>query len=219
MEKETELLLIRHGSIDNPNDVAYGRLEGFPLSEKGESQVSQLAEALKTKSIQLHVIYTSPLERAYQTAQILKEELGVKNLVVAEELTDIDIGNLSGQPMHVIRKAQFNSETLRASGYTLETPNSVLARVSNLFQEVIQKYHGRCIAFDTHGDIARIFLWSLQKPETPTPSDLRDSDYLPPAGAVILQLDSKGGLLDYEHLSKKGLSNDQNRNPRNLEAS
>jgi|SRR3989344_2801293 len=217
MIKETELLLIRHGAIDNPNDVAYGRLEGFPLSEIGKRQVSQLVEILKAKGIKFDIIYSSPLERTVQTAQILKDKLEVESLVVREKLTDIDIGNLSGQPMDVIRQAQFNSERLRVLGYTIETPNSVLARISDLFQETIQKYQGKCVAFVTHGDIARIFLWSLQNPETPTLSDLRDKDYLPPAGAVILQLDSDGKLLGYEHISKD--SSDQNQNPRKLEAS
>ncbi len=43
----TTIFLIRHGEVDNPEDIIYGRLPNYRLSEKGEIQVKKTAEFLR----------------------------------------------------------------------------------------------------------------------------------------------------------------------------
>jgi broad specificity phosphatase PhoE len=63
---ETVVHLVRHGEVDNPSGVLYGRLPGFRLSPAGEAMAVLVAEALAGHDVT--VVRSSPLERAVQTA-------------------------------------------------------------------------------------------------------------------------------------------------------
>jgi broad specificity phosphatase PhoE len=63
----TTVHLVRHGEVDNPGGVLYGRLPGFRLSPAGEAMAVLAAEALRGKDVT--VVRSSPLERAVQTAE------------------------------------------------------------------------------------------------------------------------------------------------------
>ncbi|HEY7593103.1 MAG TPA: histidine phosphatase family protein [Actinophytocola sp.] len=58
--------LVRHGEVENPTGVLYGRMPGFVLSELGKRQALIVAEHLAGNDL-THVV-ASPLERAQQTA-------------------------------------------------------------------------------------------------------------------------------------------------------
>src|SRR3989344_5674539 len=109
MNKETQIYLIRHGAVENPNDVVYGRMPGFPLSEVGREQIRQLAEGLRSKGVRFEAIYSSPLQRALQTAQILKEELDLANIKINEELIDTAVPGIEGKLMDVVRAVEFDN--------------------------------------------------------------------------------------------------------------
>jgi broad specificity phosphatase PhoE len=63
---ETVVHLVRHGEVDNPTGVLYGRLPGFRLSAAGEAMAVLVAESLAGHDVT--VVRSSPLERAVQTA-------------------------------------------------------------------------------------------------------------------------------------------------------
>lgn len=65
----TTLHLVRHGEVENPKGVIYGRLPGYNLSERGQRQAEQAAERLKDAD--LAAVWSSPLERAQETAQAI----------------------------------------------------------------------------------------------------------------------------------------------------
>lgn len=79
--------LLRHGEVDNPQHVLYGRLPGFRLSELGERQATAAAEWLTQRD--LGYLVSSPLERAQQTAEPLAEATGLE-VHVDERLTEAD---------------------------------------------------------------------------------------------------------------------------------
>jgi broad specificity phosphatase PhoE len=66
MAEETRVHLVRHGEVYNPRGVLYGRLPGFPLSDKGNRQAQTVADALAHRDIV--AVIASPLQRAQQTA-------------------------------------------------------------------------------------------------------------------------------------------------------
>jgi broad specificity phosphatase PhoE len=63
---ETVIHLVRHGHVENPGRVLYGRLPGFHLSARGRAQASLLARHFAASP--LAAVVSSPLERAQQTA-------------------------------------------------------------------------------------------------------------------------------------------------------
>jgi broad specificity phosphatase PhoE len=65
----TLIHLVRHAEVENPRNVWYGRLEGFVLSARGRRQADALGERFEKH--ELAAIYSSPLERAMETAQAI----------------------------------------------------------------------------------------------------------------------------------------------------
>jgi broad specificity phosphatase PhoE len=80
--------VLRHGEVDNPTRVLYGRLPGFRLSGLGERMARTVAQALAGRDI-AHLV-SSPLERALQTAQAIAATTG---LPVAGDDRLIESGN------------------------------------------------------------------------------------------------------------------------------
>ena len=63
---KTMIHLVRHGHVENPDRVLYGRLPGFNLSARGRAQAELLGRYFAP--IPLAGVLASPLERAQQTA-------------------------------------------------------------------------------------------------------------------------------------------------------
>lgn len=70
-------LLVRHGENDYvKKNILAGRLPEVHLNEKGLSQAQAVAERLK--SVPIKAVYSSPLERAMETAEPLAKALGLE---------------------------------------------------------------------------------------------------------------------------------------------
>ncbi len=67
--------LVRHGEVDNPRGVLYGRIPGYHLSEAGRVMAKTAADFLAGRDIT--VLRSSPLERALETAEPIGAELGL----------------------------------------------------------------------------------------------------------------------------------------------
>ncbi|HEV7215896.1 MAG TPA: histidine phosphatase family protein, partial [Chloroflexota bacterium] len=65
----TTLLYVRHADVFNPENLLYGRLARFGLSDYGKYHAERAAGYLEDEPIV--AIYTSPLLRARQTTRIL----------------------------------------------------------------------------------------------------------------------------------------------------
>ncbi|MDP9436916.1 MAG: histidine phosphatase family protein [Actinomycetota bacterium] len=75
MSVRTTVHLLRHGEVENPTGVLYGRMPGFGLSETGHRMARDAAEALRGRDV-VHVV-ASPLQRAQETAQPVAEVFGL----------------------------------------------------------------------------------------------------------------------------------------------
>ncbi|MCT7948335.1 phosphohistidine phosphatase SixA [Ancylothrix sp. C2] len=65
-----KLYLIRHGIAADP--VEYEKDEDRPLTEDGKRKTQKIAKRLRELDLQFDLILTSPLVRAKQTAELLK---------------------------------------------------------------------------------------------------------------------------------------------------
>ncbi|HVX00878.1 MAG TPA: histidine phosphatase family protein [Candidatus Babeliaceae bacterium] len=78
MNKPTRFLFIRHGQTDwNANRRWQGHID-TSLNETGRQQAEQLAELLFEQEKDLDAIYTSDLQRAYVTAEIIGKRLHIQ---------------------------------------------------------------------------------------------------------------------------------------------
>jgi broad specificity phosphatase PhoE len=77
--------LVRHGEVENPLGVIYGRLPGYHLSERGRRQAVAAAAQLQDRDI--GAIWASPMERAQETAQPIAESHGF-DVITDERLNE-----------------------------------------------------------------------------------------------------------------------------------
>jgi probable phosphoglycerate mutase len=89
----TELLLVRHGETDWNRDLRFQGHADRPLNETGREQARAIAEELAREKID--AIYTSDLERARETAELIAERAGVP-FVLEPQLREIDVGEWQG---------------------------------------------------------------------------------------------------------------------------
>ena len=95
------LLLIRHGENDYvKTGKAAGRLPGVHLNERGKKQAQALGDALK--DVPIKAIYSSPLERAVETAMPIANARKLEVQIEAN-LLESDIGKWQGKSYKVLR--------------------------------------------------------------------------------------------------------------------
>ncbi|MDT8899070.1 MAG: histidine phosphatase family protein [Thermanaerothrix sp.] len=150
------VLLIRHAE----NDVMYrrlaGRLPGVHLNRRGQQQALGLARMLLGMPVQ--ALYTSPLERAVETAQPLARALGL-GVEIRPGLNEIDFGRWQGRSYKQLQRTQLwrvlqatPSRVRFPEGEALsEAQQRVVAELESLAVEGI-------IACVTHADVIRLAL-------------------------------------------------------------
>ena len=89
----TRLVLVRHGETNANREYRYIGARDDPLSEHGQAQALQLAEALA--ALPVAAVYSSPLQRAYNTALPIaaRHGLGVQTL---DDLRESNFGTWEG---------------------------------------------------------------------------------------------------------------------------
>jgi broad specificity phosphatase PhoE len=75
MSDVTIVHLLRHGEVENPAGIIYGRLPGYHLSANGRAMASAAADYFTGRPVA--ALFCSPLERAQETARPVAERLGL----------------------------------------------------------------------------------------------------------------------------------------------
>ena len=82
---QTVVHLLRHGQVRNPEHVIYGRMPDFHLSEDGRMMAKAAAGFLAGRDVT--ALFSSPMERARETAEPLAAQFGL-TVVVDERLIE-----------------------------------------------------------------------------------------------------------------------------------
>lgn len=100
------LYLVRHGEnrANLTKELSHREVD-YSLTEKGILQARQTAEVFRT--LPLEAIYSSPLKRARETAEIIGAARGLP-VTVLEDLREVNVGDLEGQPVTAELWAQHN---------------------------------------------------------------------------------------------------------------
>ncbi len=166
----TLLLLIRHGENDVMHRRLAGRLPGVHLNRNGIQQAHTLAQSLAHAP--LEAVYSSPLERAVQTAQPLAEARGLM-VQLCPALIEVDYGDWQGRTYKQLRRIRL-WKTVQEQPLAVRFPNGetfseVQQRVIAELQRLAQQ-HARqpsqeqphppeaVIAAVAHGDVIRLAL-------------------------------------------------------------
>jgi phosphohistidine phosphatase len=86
---------LRHGKAENRSEWR-GDDDDRPLTPRGEEEMRREAEALRAMDLALDVIITSPLVRARRTAELVADELGMRDRLVDDDRLahGFDVGRL-----------------------------------------------------------------------------------------------------------------------------
>lgn len=95
------LILIRHATTDYVGKRLAGHLPGIHLNQEGKKQAEQLAQRLF--EIPITAIYSSPLERTVDTAEILACRRGL-SVNILPALTEINVGDWQGKSITALRR-------------------------------------------------------------------------------------------------------------------
>src|SRR4051812_12571629 len=90
----TTILLVRHCSFGAVGRYLAGRAPNEPLDEGGRAHVARIAE--RFAGVTLDAVFSSPLERAWQTAQALAA-CAADGITAADELLELDFGEWTGK--------------------------------------------------------------------------------------------------------------------------
>jgi probable phosphomutase (TIGR03848 family) len=153
------LALIRHAAHGLVGHTIVGRALGVRLSPAGARQAQALADRFAGGA--LAALYTSPLERATETAAAIGARLGLEP-AVAEELNEIDFGAWTGRTIAELDQIeawrQFNIFRSSARIPDGETMVEVQARFLRLIERLTPAHPGETVALVSHGDVIKAAL-------------------------------------------------------------
>ena len=102
----TNLTLVRHGQSDWNNKNLFTGWENPGLTKKGVEEAHKTGNLLKKENKNYSYLFTSILDRAINTADIILEELGIDqiNIIRDQALNERDYGELTGLNKDAARK-------------------------------------------------------------------------------------------------------------------
>jgi broad specificity phosphatase PhoE len=156
MPQPTRISLIRHGLVNNPGDVYYGRLPRFGLGAEGRAMAAAMARALRDD--RPDAVYSSPLLRARQTASRIVHKYPPLRLHLSALLIEVH-SPLDGSPLDALRARNFDIYT--GIDPQFEQPTDLVRRVQKFIAMARRKYPGQHVVGVTHGDpIAYTIVWA-----------------------------------------------------------
>lgn len=154
-----KIYFVRHGETES---LRIGRHMGGgqddSLNDVGRSEALKVARSLDKD---FDIIFTSPLKRAKETADILGAELDVP-IKMREELAECDTGTLGGKLWSEIEKITHGKVVRGKLGgvdftpYGGETYDDVVRRVERFCDEMKNEYADKKVLVVTHGGVIRI---------------------------------------------------------------
>ena len=150
------IIFLRHGQAENNTKrILAGRTEGVPLTKIGIEQAEQIGKYLKP--IDISAIYSSPIERADNTAKIVAESNSI-DYKLDERLTELDMGKFTRMPYDEIFAKhgnvflKFYSDDPIISEHNVETFPHVQKRVMDMLDYTIKKHDQENVLLVTHMD-------------------------------------------------------------------
>ena len=184
----TRIDLVRHGHVENPQRKVYGRLPGWRLSAEGREEARATAAHLRDRPIVR--IYTSPLERAQETAAAIASACGAP-----VEIEEALIESALGAHWEGMKWAEVRSTRLPELDAYLHRPNEVDfvdepfealgERMARALRAIASRHPGQEVAAVSHGDPIKAALCTLRGLPISTLHERR----VRTGGLVALELD------------------------------
>ena len=166
------IIFLRHGQAENNvKRILAGRTDGVHLTKTGIEQAKRIAKYLNP--LDISAIYSSPIERAKHTAEIVAENNSF-DYQLDDRLTEIDMGKFTlmnyddmfAKYGNVFLKFYQNDPVI--AEHRVETFPDVRKRVLDIVDYVIKKHGNQNVVLVTHMDPIKSILSVVMdlKPKT-----------------------------------------------------
>ena len=154
----TLVLLVRHGQTATTGIVLPGRTPGLHLSDEGQRQAEGVVARLATVP-RLAAVYSSPLERARETAAPLAR---ARHLAVRIErgLLECDFGEWTGGKLAALaKKPEWQTIQRYPSGFRFpggESFPEMQTRITDTLARLVERHRGQTIVAVSHADPIKV---------------------------------------------------------------
>ena len=166
------IIFLRHAQAENNTKrILAGRTEGVPLTKAGIEQAESIAKYLKPLNIS--AIYSSPIERASHTAEIVAKNNSL-DYELDDRLTEIEMGRFTRMNYddmfakygNIFLKFYENDPVI--AEHEVETFLEVQRRILDMVTDVVKKHKNENVILVTHMDPIKSMLSIVMdlKPKT-----------------------------------------------------
>jgi probable phosphomutase (TIGR03848 family) len=182
--RPTVVLLVRHAVTPTTGRILPGRAPGLHLSEDGRRQAAAVAARIG-KLRRVSALYSSPLERARETAEPIAR---ARHLAVRVErgLLEIDIGGWTGWSLkQAARRPEWPVIQRHPSGFRFPEGESFIemqARITETLAALVERHRGGVVIAVSHGDPIKAAVAHALG----TPLDLFQRIVIAPASVTVI---------------------------------
>ncbi len=203
---KTIVYLIRHGDVENPEGLTYGRERDVHLSKIGIRQIESLVTRMKHTDRSIDFLYSSPLTRTVQTAEIIAQAYGGTHIMKTDDLLETESANFAGRPLAWMEKI---GDIYAAQGqdYTIESPEAMARRITEAVTRSRLMHPGKTMVFVGHGHPLAFGVQKLLHPAAQLPSILllHSSTYLHKGQAWRLEINADGTVTERKKFTDTGV--------------
>ena len=161
------IIFLRHAQAENnTKKILAGRTPGINLTDDGKKQAEQAGKMLE--ALDVSAIYTSPIDRAIQTSEIVSKHCNVE-YKTDNRLIELDMGQFTMMPYQEIFEKhgnvflKFYSGSSEVSENGVETFAQVQNRVNEMVDFVISKHKNENVVLVTHMDPIKAMIGQVLK--------------------------------------------------------
>ncbi|MGB9735275.1 MAG: alpha-ribazole phosphatase [bacterium] len=158
----TKLYLIRHGETEDAQAKKYKGSINVPLSDNGIKQIEMLADFLKKHTL-LNAVYSSPLSRAQNSAEIIAQKYNLQTTIV-EQLREIHFGAWEGMNFEEVQEKfpeEFEiwaNDPVKQGPVNGETIIQLRNRVMEAVNQILSINKNQNVAIVAHGAVNRVII-------------------------------------------------------------
>jgi probable phosphoglycerate mutase len=153
--RPTVVLLVRHGRTPTTGRVLPGRAPGLHLSAEGRGQAERVAARLAELATPPTALYTSPLERARETAVPAARALGLRARI-DRGLVECDVGAWTGISLRrVVKRPEWSHVQRWPSGFRFpdgESFTEMWERANDAVLRLARAHPGETVVAVSHAD-------------------------------------------------------------------
>lgn len=150
-----KLYVVRHGQTnENNHTIMQGNMD-TELNEKGVEQAKSLID--KISSLNIDLIVSSPLKRAYHTASIISN--GNIEIICDDRLKSRNHGEFQGMKRLDINLDEYWNIKINKQYEKAESVMDLYNRIDSLLKDIKDKYQDKTVLIVTHSGICRILYY------------------------------------------------------------